>query len=183
MIVGLGTDIVDILRIGRMIERHGELFLRRVFTEGEIRYCQRRRECDQHYAGRWAAKEAVMKTLGTGWTRGVGWQDIEVTSSKSGQPKIEIHVTGANLESVASPPPAAILRVLNLPLQITDHTRLVAVASPGSTPQGNVEFESRIAAVNVNASTFTLGNGTVIDVAGATFDPLGDLLRCRTLLA
>jgi len=91
VIVGLGTDIVEILRIGRMIERHGELFLRRVFTEGEIRYCQRRRECDQHYAGRWAAKEAVMKTLGTGWTRGVGWQDIEVTTSKSGQPKIEIH--------------------------------------------------------------------------------------------
>ena len=91
------------------------------------------------------------------------------------EPKIEIQVTTANLESVAGPPPAAILRVLNLPLQITDHTRLVAVASPGSTPQGNVEFESRIAAVNVNASTFTLGNGTMIDVAGATFDPLGDL--------
>lgn len=90
-IVGLGTDIVEIVRIGRMIERHGEQFLRRVYTEGEIRYCQRRKECYPHFAGRWAAKEAVMKTLGTGWTRGVGWQDIEVCSAKNGQPSIAIH--------------------------------------------------------------------------------------------
>lgn len=90
-IVGLGTDIVEIVRIGRMIERHGELFLQRVYTEEEIRYCQRRKECYPHFAGRWAAKEAVMKTLGTGWTKGVGWQDIEVCSAKSGQPSIAIH--------------------------------------------------------------------------------------------
>jgi holo-[acyl-carrier protein] synthase len=90
-IIGLGTDIVEIVRIGRMVERHGELFLQRVYTEGEIRYCQRRKECYPHFAGRWAAKEAVMKTLGTGWTRGVGWQDIEVQSAKSGQPSIAIH--------------------------------------------------------------------------------------------
>lgn len=93
MIVGLGTDIVEIVRIGRMIERHGELFLQRVYTEEEIRYCQRRKECYQHFAGRWAAKEAVMKTLGTGWTRGIGWQDIEVRSRKSGQPTINIRGT------------------------------------------------------------------------------------------
>lgn len=90
MIIGLGTDIVEIVRIGKMIERHGELFLNRVFTEDEVRYCQRRRESYQHFAGRWAAKEAVMKTLGTGWTRGVGWQDIEVCSAKSGRPTINI---------------------------------------------------------------------------------------------
>lgn len=90
-IIGLGTDIIEVVRIGEMIERHGELFLNRVFTDGEIRYCQRRKECYQHYAGRWAAKEAVMKTLGTGWTRGVGWQDIEVCSQQSGQPTIQIH--------------------------------------------------------------------------------------------
>ena len=90
MIVGLGTDIVEIVRIGRMIERHGETFLNRVYTEEENRYCQRRKESYQHYAGRWAAKEAVMKTLGTGWTRGVGWQDIEVLAKKSGQPVINI---------------------------------------------------------------------------------------------
>src|SRR5271154_2074598 len=91
MIVGLGTDIVEIVRIGQMIERHGEHFLQRVYTEDEIRYCQRRRESYQHFAGRWAAKEAVMKTLGTGWTRGVGWLDIEVATKRSGQPLINIH--------------------------------------------------------------------------------------------
>ena len=90
MIVGLGTDIIEIVRIGRMIERHGELFLNRVFTDDEIRYCQRRKECYQHFAGRWAAKEAVMKTLGTGFIRGVGWRDIEVASQKSGKPTINI---------------------------------------------------------------------------------------------
>ncbi|MGE0375235.1 MAG: holo-ACP synthase [Planctomycetaceae bacterium] len=88
MIVGLGTDIVEITRIGQMIERHGELFLQRVYTESEIRYCQQRKEAMQHYAGRWAAKEAVMKTLGTGFTRGVGWQDIEIANRRSGQPQI-----------------------------------------------------------------------------------------------
>lgn len=88
LIIGVGTDIVEVVRIGQMIERHGEVFLNRVFTADEIRYCQRRREYTQHYAGRWAAKEAVMKTLGTGWSRGVGWRDIEVCSSRSGQPSI-----------------------------------------------------------------------------------------------
>lgn len=87
-IVGLGTDIIEIVRIARMIERHGELFLNRVFTDEEIRYCQRRKECNQHYAGRWAAKEAVMKTLGTGFIRGIGWQDVEVRSEKSGRPTV-----------------------------------------------------------------------------------------------
>ena len=90
-IVGLGTDIIEIVRIGRMVERHGELFLTRVYTDEEIRYCQRRKECFQHFAGRWAAKEAVMKTLGTGWTRGVGWRDIEVQTLKSGQPIVQVH--------------------------------------------------------------------------------------------
>jgi holo-[acyl-carrier protein] synthase len=89
-ILGLGTDIVEIVRIGKMIERHGEIFLTRVFTEDEIRYCQRRKECYQHFAGRWAAKEAVMKTLGTGFTRGIGWQDIEIATQKSGRPTIAL---------------------------------------------------------------------------------------------
>ena len=90
-IVGLGTDIVEIVRIGRMIERHGELFLSRVYTPDEIRYCQRRKNSFQHFAGRWAAKEAVMKTLGTGWARGIGWQDIEVVTGRNGKPSIAIH--------------------------------------------------------------------------------------------
>ncbi|MDB5389185.1 MAG: acpS [Planctomycetaceae bacterium] len=90
-IIGIGTDITETDRIGRMIERHGELFLNRVYTEGEVRYCRDRKQFIQHYAGRWAAKEAVMKTLGTGWAKGVGWRDIEVVSQKSGAPVIAIH--------------------------------------------------------------------------------------------
>lgn len=90
MIVGLGTDIIEVVRIGQMIERHGEHFLQRVYTENEISYCQRRKESNQHFAGRWAAKEAVMKTLGTGWIKGVRWKDIEVESRKSGKPIINI---------------------------------------------------------------------------------------------
>ena len=91
------------------------------------------------------------------------------------EPKLEIYVNAANFEPVTSPPPLAILRVLNLPIQITSATRLVAVVAGGGPPQGNVEFEAQIASVNVNASTFTLVDGTVIELAGATFDPAGDL--------
>jgi len=90
VIIGLGTDIVEIVRIGQMIQRHGEMFLNRVYTPAEIRYCQRRKECYQHFAGRWAAKEAVMKTLGTGLARGVSWKDIEVCTTKTGQPNLNI---------------------------------------------------------------------------------------------
>jgi len=90
-IIGLGTDITETERIGRMIERHGEHFLNRVYTDEEVRYCRDRKQFIQHYAGRWAAKEAVMKTLGTGWAKGVGWRDIEVVSQKSGAPLIAIH--------------------------------------------------------------------------------------------
>ncbi|MCA9079984.1 MAG: holo-ACP synthase [Planctomycetaceae bacterium] len=97
MIVGLGTDIVEIVRIGQMIEKHGELFLQRVYTEAEIQYCQTKRGALEHYAGRWAAKEAVMKTLGTGFTKGVGWRDIEVHNMKSGQPVIRLSGGAGNV--------------------------------------------------------------------------------------
>ena len=96
MIIGLGTDIIEVTRIGEMIERHGEVFLQRVFTEQEIAYCQQRKASLQHYAGRWAAKEAVMKTLGTGFTKGIGWTEIEVISRPSGQPVIQLAGTTAN---------------------------------------------------------------------------------------
>ncbi len=90
MIVGLGTDIVEIVRIGEMIDRHGEAFLNRIYTPDEIRYCQKRKHCNEAFAGRWAAKEAVMKALGTGFIRGIGWQDIEILSEKSGKPYVNI---------------------------------------------------------------------------------------------
>lgn len=88
--VGIGTDIVECLRIAQMIERHGEEFLTRVYTPQEIDYCRRRKAATQHYAGRWAAKEAVLKTLGTGWAKGIAWTDIEVCNQLSGQPKITL---------------------------------------------------------------------------------------------
>lgn len=87
----MGTDIIEILRIGQMVERHGEAFLNRVFTDGEVRYCQLRKESYQHYAGRWAAKEAVMKTFGTGWVRGIRWREIEVEVQQSGKPEIRLY--------------------------------------------------------------------------------------------
>jgi holo-[acyl-carrier protein] synthase len=92
-IVGIGTDIVECLRVGRMIERHGELFLTRVYTEREVRYCQARKRAVEHFAGRWAAKEAILKCLGTGWKRGLDWTDIEVRHDAEGKP--EVHLCGA----------------------------------------------------------------------------------------
>ncbi len=85
-IVGIGTDIVECLRIAQMIERHGDLFLTRVFTPREIAYCSARKAATQHYAGRWAAKEAVLKALGTGWSRGIQWRDIEIRNDAAGKP-------------------------------------------------------------------------------------------------
>ncbi len=87
-ILGIGTDIVECVRIAKMIERHGELFLERVYTEREILYCSSRKAATQHYAGRWAAKEAVLKTLGTGWSGGIQWTDIEVRNEPGGAPRI-----------------------------------------------------------------------------------------------
>jgi len=89
-IVGIGTDIVECLRIAQMIERHGELFLARVYTDHEVQYCSARKAATQHYAGRWAAKEAVLKAFGTGWARGIRWRDIEVRNNAAGKPSIAL---------------------------------------------------------------------------------------------
>lgn len=89
-VLGIGIDIIECLRIAKMIERHGELFLTRVYTSHEIDYCTARKASTQHYAGRFAAKEAVLKALGTGWTRGVHWRDIEVRNEMGGKPKIAL---------------------------------------------------------------------------------------------
>jgi holo-[acyl-carrier protein] synthase len=87
-ILGVGTDIVECLRIAQMIERHGELFISRVYTDHEIEYCAARKSATQHYAGRWAAKEAVLKALGTGWARGLSWRDIEIRNDRHGAPTV-----------------------------------------------------------------------------------------------
>jgi holo-[acyl-carrier protein] synthase len=87
-IFGIGTDIVECIRIRKMIERHGETFLRRVYTPREIHYCQSRVRATEHFAGRWAAKEAIFKSLGTGWRRGMAWADMEIRHDHLGKPHV-----------------------------------------------------------------------------------------------
>jgi holo-[acyl-carrier protein] synthase len=89
-IVGLGIDAADIFRIARAIERYGERFVRRVFTEDEIAYCTRRRLPAIHFAGRFAAKEAAMKALGTGHSPEVLWHGVEVVR-RTGPPQLRFH--------------------------------------------------------------------------------------------
>ena len=89
-IIGLGLDATDIPRIAAVLERHGERFMRRVFTDGEIAYCTRRHRPEVHFAGRFAAKEAAMKALGTGHTQEVLWRDVEVVRH-GGPPQLQFH--------------------------------------------------------------------------------------------
>jgi len=91
MIVGLGVDISEVDRIREAIARHGERFLGRVFTPAEMAYCNRHRDRAERYAGRFAVKEATMKALGTGWSHGVRWVDIEVVREPSGRPTLALH--------------------------------------------------------------------------------------------
>jgi holo-[acyl-carrier protein] synthase len=89
-IIGLGVDLTDIPRIAQTYAQYGERFLKRVFTDGEIAYCMRRRDPVPSLAGRFAAKEAAMKALGTGHSRGVLWKDVEVFR-EYGPPQLRLH--------------------------------------------------------------------------------------------
>jgi holo-[acyl-carrier protein] synthase len=89
-IIGLGFDTTDIPRVAEVLSKYGDRFLRRIFTDGEIAYCMRRRNPVPHLAGRFASKEAAMKALGTGHSRGVLWKDIEVVRV-SGPPQLQLH--------------------------------------------------------------------------------------------
>lgn len=86
MITGIGNDIIEIKRIDGAIQRYGQRFLDRIFTKAEQEYCLRHRESARHFAGRFAAKEAIVKALGTGFTRGISWLDIEILGDASGKP-------------------------------------------------------------------------------------------------
>jgi holo-[acyl-carrier protein] synthase len=90
VIVGFGVDIAEVDRVEDAITRRGRAFIERVFTPLEIAYCERFRYSAERYAARFAAKEAAMKALGTGWARGVRWVDIEVVRLASGQPTLEL---------------------------------------------------------------------------------------------
>ncbi|HZT76860.1 MAG TPA: holo-ACP synthase [Vicinamibacterales bacterium] len=89
-ILGLGLDATDIERVADTIRRYGDRFVQRIFTPGEIEYCTRRRDPAIHFAGRFAAKEAAMKALGTGHSHGVLWRDVEVVR-RGGPPQLALH--------------------------------------------------------------------------------------------
>ena len=96
MIVGTGVDIAETSRIEQALERHGERFAKRIFTVGEIEYCEQFKNKAERYAARFAAKEAAFKALGTGWRNGVRWLDVEITHLPSGKP--ELALTGRAAE-------------------------------------------------------------------------------------
>ena len=120
MIVGTGIDITEVPRIAESIERFGDRFIRRVFTEGEIQYCDSKANRIERYAARFAAKEASMKALGTGWSRGVRWRDIEVYRQPGSRPTIRFHGKAAEF--------AAKLNAKNIALSLS-HTPEQAIAS------------------------------------------------------
>jgi holo-[acyl-carrier protein] synthase len=119
MIVGTGIDIAEVPRIREAIERHGQRFLNRIFTEGEIHYCESKANRVERYAARFAAKEAGMKAIGTGWNHGVRWRDIEVARKPGGRPSLVLHGKAAEF--------AAKLGATNIALSLT-HTSEQAMA-------------------------------------------------------
>jgi holo-[acyl-carrier protein] synthase len=90
-IIGLGLDVTEIDRVAAVLARYGDRFLNRVFTAGEIAYCQRHRDPAPSLAARFASKEAAMKALGTGAARGVGWRDVEVVRHPGRAPQLRLH--------------------------------------------------------------------------------------------
>ena len=119
MIVGIGIDLAEVDRIRDAIERHGQRFIQRIYTEKEIAYVERKANKFERYAARFAAKEAGMKAVGTGWKRGVRWRDFEVTNLPSGRPTLQLHGEAAKF--------AENLGVRNIALSIT-HTAAQGMA-------------------------------------------------------
>ena len=119
MIVGMGIDVAEVSRIREVIESQKDRFLHRVYTENEIAYCEQFRNKYERYAGRFAAKEAAMKALGTGWSRGVRWVDVEVVRQRGGRPTISLQGEARKI--------ADALGVKNIAISIT-HTADQAIA-------------------------------------------------------
>jgi holo-[acyl-carrier protein] synthase len=121
MVLGLGTDVVEIARIQSSLDRFGEQFLHRVYTAGEIAYCQaRKKTAAQSYAARFAAKEAAAKALGTGISRGVSWQELEVVRHPGRAPELHLHGRAAEIGRTR--------RITRLSLSLT-HTSTLALAT------------------------------------------------------
>ena len=119
MIVGTGVDLAEVPRIRASIERFGARFIDRIYTPAEIAYVERKANRYERYAARFAAKEAGMKAIGTGWKRGVRWQDFEVANLPSGKPTLRLHGVAARF--------AAKLGVRNISLSLT-HTAELGMA-------------------------------------------------------
>jgi holo-[acyl-carrier protein] synthase len=119
MIVGTGVDLAEVPRIRASIERYGEKFIRRIYTPAEIAYVERKANKYERYAARFAAKEAGMKAIGTGWRHGVTWQDLEVANLRSGKPTLLLHGVAAEF--------AEKLGVKHISLSIT-HTAELGMA-------------------------------------------------------
>lgn len=119
MIVGTGIDIAEVSRIAQSIERFGARFLERIFTPAEMHYCDSKANRTERYAARFAAKEAAMKALGTGWNHGVRWVDCEVVRLPGGRPMLRFHGKAAEF--------ATKLGVKNIALSLT-HTKEQAMA-------------------------------------------------------
>jgi len=119
MIVGSGVDLAEVPRIRASIERFGARFTERIFTPAEIAYVECKANRYERYAARFAAKEAGMKAIGTGWTHGVRWRDFEVTNLPSGKPTLRLHGVAARV--------AEQLGVTNVTLSIT-HTAELGMA-------------------------------------------------------
>jgi holo-[acyl-carrier protein] synthase len=120
MIVGTGIDIAEVPRIAEAIDQFGERFLLRIFTEKEREYCDSKANRTERYAARFAAKEASMKALGTGWNHGVRWRDIEVHRQPGQRPTIRFHGKAAEF--------ARRLGATNIALSLS-HTPEQAIAS------------------------------------------------------
>jgi holo-[acyl-carrier protein] synthase len=119
MIVGTGVDIAEVARIRAAIERYGSRFVERVYTPAEIAYVERKANRWERYAARFAAKEAGMKAIGTGWRHGVRWHDFEVVNLPTGKPTLRFHGVAAEF--------ARRMGVTNVALSLT-HTAELALA-------------------------------------------------------
>jgi holo-[acyl-carrier protein] synthase len=123
-----GIDLVDFPRIEEMIQRHGERFINRVFTAAEQAYADKNRNRVEKYAGRFAAKEAVLKLLGTGWRGKIAWTDIEIINNKAGQPQVTL---GGEVKTLADN-----IGISQISISIT-HTANFAIASAVALVQSN----------------------------------------------
>jgi holo-[acyl-carrier protein] synthase len=97
MVIGMGTDLIETRRVQESMDRFGERFLERIFTAGEIAYCQRKKNAAESFAARFAAKEAGAKALGTGISRGVSWKEFEIKREASGKPTLSLSGRAAEL--------------------------------------------------------------------------------------